>query len=73
MKKRYDFIPQQLGLPIWKPKDATPQEFEDWYENELKPQGDNAFKMVIVATITQILSLAFMASAMLIIHWMVYG
>lgn len=73
MNKRYDFIPLQLDLPLWKPRDATPQEFEEWYEKELKPQGDNAFKMVIVATITQILSLAFMGSAMLIIHWMVYG
>ena len=65
---------RQASLPIeyptqpqfvFKHRDATPQEVEDWYETELKWWGDRQFKIVIIATIVQISALGFMAAVML--------
>ena len=65
---------RQASLPIefptqpqfvFKHRDATPQEVEDWYETELKWWGDRQFKIIIIATIVQISALGFMAAVML--------
>ena len=56
---------QQLELQLNKTVDATPEEFDDWYETELKWWGDRQLKIVAIATIVQISALAFMASIML--------
>lgn len=58
---------RQLEIDFNKPRDATPEEVKEWYETELKPQGDSAMKMVVYATITQALSLGFMGLCMYII------
>ena len=58
---------RQLEIDFNKPRDATPEEVKEWYETELKPQGDNAMKMVVYATIIQALSLGFMGLCMYII------
>tara|TARA_Y100000033_G_C2730353_1_gene103109 strand:- start:268 stop:468 length:201 start_codon:yes stop_codon:yes gene_type:complete len=59
--------PRQLEIDFNKPRDATPEEVQEWYETELKPQGDSAMKMVVYATIIQALSLGFMGLCMYII------
>jgi len=51
---------------LFKHPDATPKEVEDWYNNELKWWGDRQFKIIIIASIVQILTLGFMASVMFI-------
>lgn len=58
-------IPQQLRF-VFKPRDATPEEVEDWYETELKWWGEKQFKIIIIATIVQISALGFMAAIMLL-------
>ena len=45
---------QQLELLLNKPRDATPKEAEDWYEEELKWWGDRQLKIVAIATVVQI-------------------
>ena len=66
---------RQASLPIeyptqpqfvFKHRDATPQEVEDWYNNELKWWGNRQFKIVIIASIVQLCCLAFMFSIMAI-------
>ena len=59
--------PKQLEIDFNKPRDATPEEVKEWYETELKPQGDSAMKMVVYATIIQACSLGFMGLCMYII------
>ena len=56
---------QQLELLLNKPRDATPKEAEDWYEEELKWWGDRQLKIVAIATVVQISALGFMAAVML--------
>ena len=56
---------QQLNLNF-KPRDATPQEVENWYNTELKWWGEQQFKIIIIATIVQISALGFMAAIMLL-------
>ena len=64
-------IEHQLSLNLDKPRDATPEEVQEWWDTELKKQGDSALKWVIFATITQLLSLGFMGLMMLIIQTIV--
>ena len=56
---------QQLELLLNKPRDATPKEAEDCYEEELKWWGDRQLKIVAIATVVQISALGFMAAVML--------
>jgi len=58
---------RQLEIDFNKPRDATPEEVAEWYETELKPQGDNAMKMVVYATIIQATALGFMGLCMYVI------
>jgi len=61
----------QLELPLWKPREATPDECNEWWETELKKQGDFALKSVVIATIVQLSALGFMALMMKIIDGIV--
>ena len=54
----------QLQLNLNKPADATPEQFKEWQETELKWWADQQFKIVIIATIVQFTCLAFMFSVM---------
>ena len=45
-------------------REATPEEFDQWQETELKWWADQQFKIVIIATIVQFTCLAFMFSVM---------
>ena len=49
---------------LFKPKDASPQEIDQWQETELKWWADQQFKIIIIATIVQFTCLAFMFSVM---------
>ena len=48
--------PQQEALLLNKPRDATPEEFNEWVETELTLQTNRQFKVIIVATILQAFS-----------------
>ena len=48
--------PQQEALLLDKPRDATPEEFDEWFKTELTPQANKQFKLIIVATILQAFS-----------------
>ena len=45
---------QQLTLNLNKPKDATPEQFEEWQEKELKWWADRQFPIVWIACFVQI-------------------
>ena len=49
------------------PRDATPEEFNEWWESELKPKGDVQIKFVAFMAIVQLLTLFFMFSAFFMI------
>ena len=61
--------PEQLSLLLNKPRDATPQEVQDWYNTELKWWGDRQLKFVVIATIVQLSALGFMALVMMMNQW----
>ncbi len=48
--------PQQEALLLNKPRDATPEEFNEWLKTELTPQTNKQFKLIIVATVLQAFS-----------------
>ena len=48
--------PQQEALLLNKPRDATPEEFNEWLQTELAPQANKQFKLIIVATVLQAFS-----------------
>jgi len=64
LSERY---PQQIELQLNKVRDATVQEAEDWYENELKPWGDMQLKFVAMMSVVQFSALAFMMLSFFII------
>lgn len=61
--------PNQLSLLLNKPRDATPQEVEDWYNTELKWWGDRQLNIVAIATVVQISALGMMGLVMMINQW----
>lgn len=57
--KRKDYhkqnrIPQQTQLQLNKTVDATPEEFEEWYETELKWWADIQIPLVAVMAFIQL-------------------
>ena len=48
--------PQQEALLLDKPRDATSEEFDEWFKTELAPQANKQFKLIIVATVLQAFS-----------------
>tara|TARA_Y100000361_G_scaffold121537_1_gene113501 strand:+ start:3132 stop:3341 length:210 start_codon:yes stop_codon:yes gene_type:complete len=63
---RHDRIEQQLELSLDKPRDATPEEFEEWQNTSLKWWADRQFKIIIIATFVQLSALGFMFSVMFV-------
>tara|TARA_R100000231_G_scaffold98706_1_gene73689 strand:+ start:203 stop:469 length:267 start_codon:yes stop_codon:yes gene_type:complete len=63
LSERY---PQQLEFNFG-PRDATPEEFNEWWESELKPKGDGQLKFVAMMAVVQLLTLVFMMTAFFII------
>ena len=59
---RHDRIEQQLELELNKPRDATPEEFEEWQNTNLKWWADRQFIAIIIASIVQLSALCFMFS-----------
>ena len=55
---------QQLELHF-KPRDATPEEAQEWQEKELAWWGDRLLMFVTIAVIIQMSALAFMGAVML--------
>ena len=55
---------QQLELHF-KPRDATPEEFNEWQEKELHWWGERQLMFVTIAVIVQLSALGFMAAVML--------
>ena len=50
------------------PRDATPEEVEQWWKEELEPKGEIQLKFVAMMSVVQILTLVFMMSAFYIIN-----
>ena len=63
---RHDRIEQQLELSLNKPRDATPEEFEEWQNTNLKWWADRQFMAIIIASIVQLSALGFMFSVMFV-------
>ena len=55
---------QQLELHFT-PRDATPEEAQEWQEKELAWWGDRQLMFVTIAVIIQMSALAFMGAVML--------
>lgn len=55
-------MPTQLELLLNKPADSTPQEYEEWRENDYFSKGDfdPLFLFVVIPTIIQVLMFGFM-------------
>tara|TARA_B100000579_G_scaffold386276_1_gene357880 strand:+ start:94 stop:330 length:237 start_codon:yes stop_codon:yes gene_type:complete len=56
---------QQLEF-VFKPQDATPEQFEEWQETELKWWADKQFPIIWIACAVQLSALGFMAFMMMI-------
>ena len=57
---------QQLELQLNKTIDATPQQVDDWYENELKVWADRQFPIIWIACAVQLSALGFMGLVMMV-------
>lgn len=55
-------MPTQLELLLNKPADSTPEEYEEWRENDYFSKGDfdPLFLFVVIPTIIQVLMFGFM-------------
>ena len=61
-----DRIPQQLNFNFG-PRDATPEEFEEWRKSELDWWGDRQLKFVALAVLVQFGALVFMFTTFFVI------
>ena len=61
-----DRIPQQLNFNFG-PRDATPEEFEEWRKKELDWWGDRQLKFIAIAVLVQLGALIFMFSTFQVI------
>ena len=57
---------QQLELQLNKTKEATPEQFEEWQETELKWWADRQFTIIWIACFVQLSALGVMAMIMMI-------
>ena len=64
--------PTQPDLSF-KPKEATPEEFEEWQEKELNWWADKQLIIIAIAAVVQLSALAFMASVMYVTGLGLYG
>ena len=61
-----DTYEQQLELQLNATKEATPEEFNEWQETELKWWAERQFPIVWIACFVQLSALGFMALIMTI-------
>ena len=61
-----DRIPQQLNFNFG-PRDATPEEFEEWRKSELDRWGDRQLKFIALAVLVQFGALVFMFTTFFVI------
>lgn len=55
-------IEHQLELLLDKPRDATPEEVQQWQDEELGPQAEWALHSVVAASVIQVTVFGFMLS-----------
>ena len=60
---------RQLELPLWHPRDCTPEEQKDWINGELKYWADKQGPLIIFLSILQVSLVGFMLGMMGIINW----
>ena len=58
----------QLELPLWKPRDATPQEQKEWIEEELIPLGEKQIPFIAFMSVLQVATVGFMLLAFWVIE-----
>ena len=63
---RYDKYPQQLGINF-KPKEATPKEFEEWQEKELDWWAEKQIPLIAFMALVQLVMFGGMLSAFYLI------
>tara|TARA_B100001057_G_scaffold252411_1_gene252675 strand:+ start:455 stop:667 length:213 start_codon:yes stop_codon:yes gene_type:complete len=63
--KKYKY-PQQLPINF-KPRESTPQEFDDWQKNELEPLAEVQMKFIAFMAVVQFVALATMFTAFYLI------
>lgn len=68
-----DQFPKQLELPLWKPRDCTPEEQRDWINGELANWCEINKKLIVVLSFVQVGLIGFMLATMAMIHKFVYG
>lgn len=56
--------PQQLELPLWKPRDCTPEEQKEWINGELTYWCELNKKLIVILSIVQVGMVAFMLGTM---------
>ena len=59
---------QQLELNF-KPADATPDQIDDWQDNELAPWADRQLSIVAIMSVIQIVMLGLMGAVMALNQW----
>lgn len=63
----------QLELPLWKPRDATPQEQKEWIDGELAYWCELNKKLIVWLSIVQVSLLGFMLGTMWVIEQFTKG
>ena len=63
----------QLSLQLNKTADATPEQFDEWQENELAPWAERQLPIVAIMSVIQLMMLGFMASVMFITNLVLKG
>ena len=63
----------QLSLQLNKTADATPEQFDEWQENELAPWAERQLPIVGIMAVIQLMMLGFMASVMFITNLVLKG
>jgi len=64
---------QQLQLQLNKTRDATPEEHEEWINNELLPIGDMQLKFVAMMSVIQFATLGMMMASFWVIGTFISG
>ena len=64
---------QQLQLQLNKTRDATPEEHEEWINNELLPIGDMQLKFVAMMSVIQFATLGMMMVSFWVIGAFISG
>ncbi len=66
---RPDRYEHQLPLNLDKPRDATPEQFNDWQEKELAPWAEKQLGIVAIMSIIQFTMLGLMGAIMALNQW----